>query len=46
MINALFSIHMVCSLPDTDLWKLAKWLTLTPPQDNSDRSLITPVGKC
>ena len=37
---------MVCSLLDTDLQKLAKQLTPTLPQDNSDRSLITPVGKC
>ena len=36
----------VCSLPDTDLWNLLNSQTPTPPQDNSDRSLITPVGTC
>ena len=34
----------VCSLPDTDLQNLLNSQTPTPPQDNSDRSLITPVG--
>ena len=36
----------VCSLPDTDLRNLLNSQTPTPPQDNSDRSLITPVGTC
>ena len=36
----------VCSLPDTDLRNLLNSQTPTPPQDNSDRSLIIPVGKC
>ena len=36
----------VCSLPDTDLRNLLNSQTLTPPQDNSDWSLITPVGTC
>ena len=37
---------MVCSLPDTDLRNLLNSQTPTPPQDNSDRNLITPVRKC
>ena len=37
---------MVCSLPDTDLRNLLNSQTLTLPQDNSDRSIITPVGTC
>ena len=37
---------MVCSLLDTDLWNLLNSQTPTLPQDNSDRSLITPVGMC
>ena len=36
----------VCSLPDTDLRNLLNSQTLTPPQDNCDQSLITPVGMC
>ena len=36
----------VCSLPDTDLRNLLNSRTPTPPQHNSDRSLITPVGTC
>ena len=36
----------VCSLPDTDLRNLLNSQTPTPPQDNSDWSLITPVGTC
>ena len=36
----------VCSLPDTDLQNLLSSQTPTPPQDNSDRSLITPVRTC
>ena len=36
----------VCSLPDTDLQNLLNSQTPTPPQDNSDWSLITPVRTC
>ena len=36
----------VCSLPDTELWNLLNSQTPTPPQDSSNRSLITPVGTC
>ena len=36
----------VCSLLDTDLQNLLSSYTPTPPQDNSDRSLIAPVGTC
>ena len=36
----------VCSLPDTDLRNLLNSQTPTPPQDNSNQSLITPVRKC
>ena len=36
----------VCSLPDTDLRNSLNIQTPTPPQDNSDRSLITPVRTC
>ena len=37
---------MVCSLPNTDLQNLLNSQTPTLPQDNSNRSLITPVGTC
>ena len=36
----------VCSILDTDLQNLLNSQTLTPPQDNSNRSLITPAGTC
>ena len=46
MINALFSLQYGCSLPNTDLRNLLNSQTPTPPQDNSDQSLITPVETC
>ena len=49
IMNQLRLMHylvysMVCSLLDTDIRNLLNSQTPTPPQDNSDRSLITPVG--